>query len=284
MSVRRGWAVWLLAASLGSAPAAAPGVAKPADADEVAEIASTAGWLGLFLEDEPDGGARVVAVSRGGPAEAAGLRGGDLLLSVNGKPVTNRLSVRRALGPLEAGERIAVELLRDGRVERLEVVAARPSIPLPGTGTPEALPDTLLLRRGGVRLLRVGIDAVVIPADLRRFYGAPADSGVLVSSVQGGSPAAAAGIRVGDVVVRASSRAVRTPTDLEIALGASGAAAPLRLEIVRHRAPLEIRLFDSGEGDAPRAARAKAIEEEIAAIERRLHELELELERLRQDR
>lgn len=273
--------VAFLAAAWAACPAFAgvPAAEEPGAPGAQSSLASGASdaWLGLFLEDEPDGGARIAGVIREGPAARAGLEDGDLLLSVNGMPVTGRLGVRRLVGPLKVGERLVVEVLRDGKVERREIVAAPPEIRVPARRIAGAPPGDAIAGR-------VGIEIVSIPAQLRRFYGAPDDSGLLVTAVVPGSAAAAAGLRVGDIAVRAGERGLGSGRDFDEALLGWPDAGSVKLRLVRTRSPVEIVLSppEGEHGAVAREARVRALEEEVAAIEGRLEELRRELRILRE--
>jgi hypothetical protein len=69
-------------------------------------------------------------------------------------------------------------------------------------------PQYLRLGEGGPGLLRLGrygylgVETTALTPELRRHFGAPEDTGVLIGRVEEGSPAAAAGLRVGDVLTR----------------------------------------------------------------------------------
>ena len=82
---------------------------------------------------------------------------------------------------------------------------------------------------------RLGIG--VAPADigrrLRRSVGLPDVDGLLVRVVEEGSPAEAAGIREGDLVVEVAGRTLSTPDDLLDALDAAGAGAPVEVTVMR---------------------------------------------------
>src|SRR5262245_342061 len=55
---------------------------------------------------------------------------------------------------------------------------------------------------------RMGVELLELTPELRVFFGAPEDSGLLVSRVESGSPAERAGIRVGDVIYRAAGEQI----------------------------------------------------------------------------
>ncbi len=80
------------------------------------------GYLGIEFASRPvcDGargcGALVVRVVAGQPAERAGVRAGDVVLSVDGGPVPDARSLHRRIVCAAPGSPIALQLLRDGRV------------------------------------------------------------------------------------------------------------------------------------------------------------------------
>lgn len=66
-----------------------------------------------------DAGLLVGSVEAGSPAELAGLRVGDVLTRVGGEPVAGSFDVLRKVRPLTAGQGVALEVVREGRVETL---------------------------------------------------------------------------------------------------------------------------------------------------------------------
>ena len=125
-------------------------------------------------------GALVSQVVDGSPAEKAGIRAGDVVTAVNGKPVKDAASLRNAIGLLGVGEKVDVALMRDGKPRRVTAVIGERDATA-GGGDAEA--------PAGHR----GLDG----ADLADAQG----GGVLVRSVAEGSPAAQRGLRNGDVIV-----------------------------------------------------------------------------------
>jgi S1-C subfamily serine protease len=108
-----------------------------------------------------------------------------------------------------------------------------------------------ILAHGRVRRAFLGIAAeeVLLPAPQARRLGLAAARGVLVRSVEQGSPAAAAGMRAGDVIVLLRGRPIASVADLHRTLDAGAIGAHLALEVVRAGervaldiAPVEARL------------------------------------------
>jgi len=101
----------------------------------------TRGWLGIEPQDiTPDlarafrldkpGGVIVAGVMRDGPAGRAGLRVGDIIMAIDGQPVTDTSGVLRQIAALAPGKPVALEVVRNGKPARLEVeVGRRPSRP-----------------------------------------------------------------------------------------------------------------------------------------------------------
>jgi putative serine protease PepD len=79
-----------------------------ADKGEVSTSARA--WLGVDLRSIPQGGTFVAAVVRGGPAADAGIRPGDVIARVAGKPVPTVDDVAVALAELKPGDRVPVDL------------------------------------------------------------------------------------------------------------------------------------------------------------------------------
>jgi serine protease Do len=81
---------------------------------------------------EPQG-ALIAAVERGGPAEKAGVKPGDIVLAYNGKPIEEENMLPRLVAATKPGQTADLEIWRDGRREKLKVTAAElPSKPPAG--------------------------------------------------------------------------------------------------------------------------------------------------------
>lgn len=265
-------------ACFGGSNAAAADETPRAPVAAPAELEASMVWLGVFVGDAIDGGVQLVDVVVGGPAQKAGLRAGDLLLRLDGNPVPDRDAINVLTRRIRPGNRIAAEIVREGRKETrwLETVArAGPAwSKLVTPPTPAAQPSEL------DEALHATV--VAIPDMLRVHYGAPADRGALVAGV-GVSPAgSASALRVGDVILAIDGVPVRDP--LTYRIGPGGAAR--RLDLVRggERRQIQIAAAPSsptttGADDATRALRA-----EIDRLAAKVKELEAQLERERSRR
>jgi serine protease Do len=87
------------------------------------------GWLGVAVSDEPErSGVQVTAVEPDGPADRAGLRSGDRILTVDGEPVSSALGLIRAIAEIHPGHSARLTVARHGRsLSEVVVVGLRPS-------------------------------------------------------------------------------------------------------------------------------------------------------------
>ena len=77
------------------------------------------GFLGFASETAPDGGLRVVKVGRESPAEKGGIKAGDMISKLNGKPLKTREELQEMMKELCAGDKVTFDLLRDGKPETI---------------------------------------------------------------------------------------------------------------------------------------------------------------------
>jgi S1-C subfamily serine protease len=132
-------------------------------------------------------GALVNQVLPGGPAEKAGVRRGDVLLTLDGREVRGVRALQLLVASTPAGKTVDLEILRNGKRQNLPVtvVAQEPE---------ERAAEPAAVGKG------VGLGLVVAPAE---------EGGVLVEEVDPGSAAAAAGVRPGDRVLSLNQQEVR---------------------------------------------------------------------------
>jgi len=161
MNVRR----WILAAL--TLALALPGALRAQDA----EGRRGTGYMGIFFAWADDGRTEVREVVRGSPADRAGIRGGDVVVRLNGRAPT-REAVDELRETLDRGDSVRLRVRRDGEeMDRLVIAAARPRTMV--YGGPGTIPGTVWTpgnRRVVIQLDTIAgrIDSLVVRMDSLR--------------------------------------------------------------------------------------------------------------------
>jgi len=189
------------------------------------------GWLGVGIQpmtealaksfDAPDAkGALVTRVYEDTPANEAGLRKGDIITAVNGKAIGNDRGLSETIAALDPGQEAKLSVWRDGKELELAVeLATRPE-------REELAGARPLLERRARDDFGLGLQDLA-RAELRALE---IDGGVRVTRVQAGSPAAAAGLASGDVLLSIGSEDVRSAEEAAELLRAAGESVRLLVQ------------------------------------------------------
>jgi serine protease Do len=156
---------------------------------------------------ETQRGAVVVRVFSGSPAESAGLRSGDVITGVAGKPVDSREAFSTATATIAAGQSVSLTVDRAGTTRTVQVRASDP---------PNALGLRILEEVAGLRV-----------ADERRS--------VVIDDVLRGSRAAEIGLATGDVIVAVNGTEVRSTRELNTQLVGGAERSSIVLSVARGR-------------------------------------------------
>jgi S1-C subfamily serine protease len=181
----------------------------------------TRGYLGVTLGEVTPAIAQAVGyngkegvlvndLARGNsPAGRAGLRSGDVIIEIDGKPVTSPKQLTQMVIDMPVGKTVPVKYVRDGRVMATTItLGERPQ-------TNAAEPDPEFEEEGSTKL---GITTQTITPELAREMKLRNASGVVIRSVQPGSPAAEAGLQAGDVIHRVNRITIRDTQGLTDAM------------------------------------------------------------------
>jgi len=170
------------------------------------------GWLGVTIQnidentamalglDKPEG-ALVADVTRGDPAEKAGIRAGDVILSINDMPVADSSDLTRQIGAITPGSSIKMSLWRDGKKMNVNVTLGERDMQRLARG-PE--PET----EAETKADELGL-AVRPPSQQEASaLGLDRPRGLLVSQVESGSKAFRADVIPGDLILQANGKNV----------------------------------------------------------------------------
>jgi S1-C subfamily serine protease len=142
---------------------------------------------------------------------------------------------------------------------------------------------------------RLGLQVQSMTPELRGFFQAPEEAGVLVARVEPKSPAAGAGVEVGDVILEAGGERIESPRDLVWAALRAPEGEKLPLVLLRKGERLEVELVPRGRPRQPFWEREdlwgpgqggvlRELREQLRNLERRLEELEHKLDEKEVDR
>ena len=195
------------------------------------------GWLGMTVVEEPGKhSAQVVDVYPGGPAAAVGLRPGDRVTTINGRPVDSYLQLLRKISLLAPGTLVRMGVQRGSAAREFTArVVERPVRPTPAGG-----PGGEVEPRAD--LDRLGLTVSDLDADSASRLGARSPFGAWVVQVTPNGPAARAGVRLGDVVVEAAGQRVASVESFRSALAERSAGSRLTLEVERQGKPRRLVL------------------------------------------
>jgi serine protease DegQ len=184
--------------------------------------------IARMLETQPGQGAVVTAVGSGSAAESAGLKAGDVIVAVNGKPVANENDLYNAEGLATVGSTLDLSLLRDGKKVTqsvklvAETVASSEGAKMDARLTGADLADSSERIRRTLR--ESGIDA----------------NGVAITRVDPNSRAAKNGLKAGDLIVGVNRVGIDNLNEMRAMITRSPRS--ILLSIVRGRSALFVPL------------------------------------------
>ncbi|MBI2437876.1 MAG: DegQ family serine endoprotease [Lentisphaerae bacterium] len=193
----------------------------------------TRGYLGVIVQElttdlaqsfglSRSQGLLVTEVGRDSPAEKAGIKPGDILLEMDGRPLTTASSFRNEFALLALGKEITLKVLRDKKIQTIKMTV----VPQPdSTGASASLAGSILEK--------LGITVENLTKEYIRRFGYQAGSGVIVTELKLGSPAQRAGLEPGDLIAGVNRQSVTSVEELQNALEAAAAKPGAILLLVK---------------------------------------------------
>jgi serine protease Do len=175
----------------------------------------TRGWIGVQIQPvtkaiaeslglEKAQGAIVAEPQKDSPAMKAGIEAGDVITSVNGKPVEDARDLAKKIAGMAPNTTVKLGIVRDGNEKTVEVTLGE----LPSTQ--EARTERRNDRRRD-RSSEPKLGLSLAPAG--------SEPGVVVADIDPSGPAADSGLRTGDVILEVAGKTVDTPAQVSKALG-----------------------------------------------------------------
>lgn len=245
-------------------PAPPPVPSDPSGADVFTLLSDSGGYLGVYAENiSRDNMARynlndirgvgVTQVIKDSPAEKAGLRKDDVILRAAGESITSVRKLNRVVSEIAPDQSVKLTISRGGSEQDITVTLGRRSMSFQTMGDVDPkmwkwegplsnLKDwkwenfqgdgdgPMVFSLGARR--RIGVNTVALTKQLADYFGIADGKGVLVTSVDG--PAAAAGLKAGDVITAVDGEKVETSGDVSRIVNRKKEGA-VSLTIVRNK-------------------------------------------------
>jgi serine protease Do len=169
-----------------------------------------------FNLDKPEG-ALVASVSKGSPAEKAGLQAGDVIRQVDGQPIVASGDLTAWVGQAQPGQQAKLSVWRQGKPVELTATLGDAS---DKAGSKQARNDEEAARKG-----QLGLSLRPLDPQERREVGT---DGLVIEQARG--PAAAAGVQPGDVLLAVNGAPAKNIEQVRAAMAKAGKSVALLIE------------------------------------------------------
>jgi serine protease Do len=178
------------------------------------------GWLGIMIQDitpelaksfglESSKGVIVSDVVTGSPADKASLQRGDVILKFEGKEVENAHMLSQMAASTAPDTNVKIDILRNGREKTISLtVGTMPEGATQGMPSEEQKEESVW----GITVQEI------TPQVGKQLNLEPGTTGVVISDIESGSPADAAGLQPGDIITEVNRQAVKNLNDYRQAL------------------------------------------------------------------
>jgi serine protease Do len=169
------------------------------------------GWLGVSIQEvtpelaksfnlKEKKGALVAQVVSGSPAEKAGIEQGDVIVEFDGKEISDSKDLPRIVASSPVGKSVTVKVLRDGKATDRQVKLGE-------------MEEKAEVAKAPSSHKSLGITVQNLTPEIAKGLGLKKDTGVVVTGVEPGSPAADAGVQTGDVIREVNRKSVKDVED-----------------------------------------------------------------------
>ena len=185
------------------------------------------GWLGISFYENEEGDIEVAEVEKESPAAMAKLEEGDLILQLEGNDLSSPEMLKKEIRKRKPGQTVTLKIQRDGEELDVEVRLGEyteedawrememrfPRLFAPERKAVKIVPEGRLTLGFETRKY-IGLNIDPLNKELADYFGVKEGMGLLVSQIKEGAPAEKAGLKVGDVLVRADGTQLERESDL----------------------------------------------------------------------
>jgi hypothetical protein len=235
-------------------------------------------------------GALISYVDQDGPASKAGLKINDVVVGFNGSKVQSAGQLSEMIHAESAGKTVKLTVLRDGQRKDIAVTLgawpnataharSMPPVPYMAFAPPSVKVPDVDVPSFNMLASRHGVVVESLCPQLADYFGVPNGQGVLVRSVEKGSPAEAAGLRAGDIITKVNNETVRDMADWRRAMHVR--SGKLQVSVVRDKREqtLVLNLPESRDTSHWREQDSPKFEFDMQAFQQEMDKLAPELAR-----
>jgi serine protease Do len=208
------------------------------------------GWLGISMGENEDGTIEIVDIEKESPAELAKLEEGDFILQVDGRNLTSTEMLVKEIRKRKPGQTVTLGIKRGSKEMDVKVKLGEyteedawrememrfPRLFVePETKVLEVSPRTRLQQFGFETRKYIGVYVDSLNKELAEYFGAKEGKGLLVSQIREGSPAEKAGLKVGDVLVKADGKNLEHQGDLSYIIQEKKKGDKIKVEFYRDK-------------------------------------------------
>lgn len=212
-------------------------------------------WIGIYMQDitadladafslSVNKGVLVNDVAENSPAEEAGLKAKDVILAWNGKTVINSQTLTELVGDSKAGDKVKLSINRAGK--DMEVAITVGERKEPRVYSKRGSESAPLLKEfpysANMKGIGIGVSLQSLSGDLGTYFGVPDGKGALITEVMKDTPAQEAGLKAGDVVLKADDTEIETPSDVSSIIGNKHKGDKVKLVIMRDKSEKTVTL------------------------------------------
>jgi serine protease Do len=241
------------------------GMDSDGDEDMQVFVSSGGSWLGAGLSEvtadkvkelqlPAERGVVLGKIVPESPAAKSGLRENDVVTEISGQRVEGTEQFRRMIREIPAGRAAQFTVWRNGRSQTINVTLGKsemrsgsgfvaPAVPGRYSVQIPELPEMGELFENGPWVssrTRLGIDAENLDGELGNYFGAPEGEGILVRGVFPDTPAAKAGLKVGDVITSLNGERIRSIGELREKMAEKRPEKAITLGLIRNKAALSV--------------------------------------------
>ncbi|MFC2172497.1 PDZ domain-containing protein [Acidobacteriota bacterium] len=219
------------------------------------EEGSERGWLGVTLIQTKDAdtgetensGVKIMSIFPDSPAKQAGLASDDIIVKVDDKEIVGLKGLLSYLKDKSPGDAVNVWVLRGDDEKNFAVVLGEKPHDIKKMIkkhdkqlmiAPHPLEHMDVTKRG-----YIGVQIQDLTPELREYFGADADTGILISGVNEDTPAFDAGLKAGDVILAANGEPVKSTLDLQTAIRKLEKGDEARLSILRNQSQMDVSVY-----------------------------------------